>query len=124
MIETLLVLLVLGAMAALALVPWPWLLEAGALVTALGFLLGLPPALVYHLRLRAALKRRDRLPPRWWLEPSRLHRHLEAADRPRVIPWFVAGAVGFVVVVVGCGLVVLGALGSLGATPDALLSHR
>lgn len=121
MIETVLVLLVLGAMASLALVPWPWLLEAGALVTLLGFLVGLPPALVYHLRLRAALQRRGRLPPRWWLEPSRLHRHLEADDRPRVIPWFVAGAVGFAVVMVGCGLVVLGALGSLGGAPGGLL---
>lgn len=119
MIETLLVLTTLGAMAALALVPWPWLLEAGAVVTILGFAVGLPPALVYHLRLRAALQRRGRLVPRWWLEPARLHRHLEGDDRRRVIPWFVAGAAGFVVVVVGCGLIVLGALGSLGGPPPA-----
>jgi hypothetical protein len=117
MIETLLVLLGLGAMAALALLPWPWLLEAGAVLTALGFAVGLPPALVYHLRLRAALLRRGRLVRRWWLEPTRLHRFLETEDRRRVMPWFTAGAAGFVLVVLGCVLVVLAALGSLRGLP-------
>lgn len=117
MIEILVVALALGAMMTLALVPWPWLLEAGALLTALGLLVGLPPALVYHLRLRAALLRQDALARRWWVEPARLHRHLGPADRRRVLPWFVAGAAGFVVVVVGCALVLLGALGSLGGPP-------
>jgi len=113
MLETLIVVLGVGAMLLLVFVPWPWLLQAGALVTALGLALGLPPGLVYHVRLRQALLRRGALPRRWWVEPARYHRELDAEGRGRVLPWFVAGGVGFVVVVLGCGLVLLGALGSL-----------
>ena len=108
-----------AAMAAVALVPWAALVQAGALVAALGLALGVPGGLVYHLRLRAALLRRDALPRRWWVEPVRLHRHLSDAERRRVMPPFTLGAAGFVLTMLGCGLVLLGVLGLLGFGPGS-----
>lgn len=115
--EAALVALAVAAMAAVALVPWTILVQAGALVTALGLALGVPGGVAYHLRLRAALRRRDALPPRWWVEPVRLHRHLSDEERRRVLPPFTLGAAGFVLTMLGCALVLLGVLGLLGFGP-------
>jgi hypothetical protein len=60
---------------------------------------------VYHLRLREAVAP---LPHGWWWTPTAHHGRLDAAGRRRVMPWFVAGAVG-------CGLAIAGAFGFLSA---------
>jgi hypothetical protein len=49
--------------------------------------------LVYHVRLHRALAP---LPAGWWWNPTRLHGQLDDAQRRRVMPWFFAGACGFV----------------------------
>lgn len=112
MIEALLVLGAVLALAALGLlgplVPTAWWLAGGVACTAFGLALGVPTGFWYHVRLRACLRARGELPPRWWLRPVALHGRLRAAERPEVLRWFFAGGVGFVLTLAGCGLVVLG----------------
>lgn len=107
--------LVMGGVLALAalglagpLVPTAWWLAGGAACAALGLALGVPTGLWYHLRLRACLRARGDLPPRWWLRPVSLHGRLRAEERPEVLRWFTAGGLGFVLTLLGCGLVVVG----------------
>lgn len=112
MIEALLVLGTVGTVATVGLLG-PWIpltgwLWAGAACTALGLGLGVPTGLLYHLRLRACLRARGELPPRWWLHPTDLHGRLHDEERDRVLRWFFAGGVGFVFAILGCALVVLG----------------
>lgn len=114
MIETLLVLAGVAALLGLAflapLVPTLGWLAAGAACIALGFAVGLPTAAWYHVRLRRSLAPRGLLPPRWWLRPVALHPHLTPEERPAVLRWFVAGGVGFVLVVIGIALTAVGVL--------------
>lgn len=106
----------LGLLAALAgcagalLVAPDALLLGGFWLTLAGLGFGVPTGLVYHLALRRALRAAGRLPARWWLRPTALHDELPRADRARVLAWCAAGAAGFVVSVLGCVLVALGAL--------------
>jgi hypothetical protein len=110
-------LLVLAGVALLALagfglplLPAESLVAAGAACAALGLLLGLPTGLLYHLRLRAALRARGELPGRWWLRPVALHGRLRSAERRGVLAWFYAGGAGFGLALLGCALVVAGVL--------------
>ena len=48
------------------------------------------------------------MPWRWWVHPVALHSDLRREERERVLPWFFAGGVGFVFVVIGCVVVVAG----------------
>jgi hypothetical protein len=116
MIEAAVFAALVGAMALVAFAPWPLLLEAAALATLLGMLVGLPSGLLYHLRLRAALLQAGALPPRWWLEPVRLHERLEPATLRRVLPSFYVGAAGFLLCALGCVLGALALPGALGLT--------
>jgi len=50
------------------------------------------------------------LPRWWWVRPAALHPRLSAAARPRVMRWFVLGAVGFGLAILGCLLAGVGAL--------------
>jgi hypothetical protein len=111
-IETLLVVLGVAALAGVGLVaplvPPDALMLAGGVVTALGLGAGLPTGLWYHVALYRCLRPRMALPRRWWLDPVALHPLLLESERPRVRAWFVAGGIGFVVVVLGCVLTVFG----------------
>lgn len=81
----------------------------GGLVVSVGFLLlGSIAGGVYHLRLRQVLSVRDALPPRWWIEPTKLHKELTDAERERTMPAFVLGAAAFGLCVLGCGAMVSG----------------
>jgi hypothetical protein len=108
-------LLVIGAVAALAFVGFvaplvassTWLV-LGIGFTALGLAIGVPTGFWYHVRLRACLASRGALPPRWWLRPVSLHPRLLEEERPGVLRWFAIGGAGFVLTVVGCALIVLG----------------
>ena len=91
-----------------AAVPWASLLMAGMLTTAAGLVFGLATGLWYHIALARALVARRALLPRWWLRPVSLHGRLDTAGQRRVMPWFYAGAAGFVVTVVGLALAALG----------------
>ncbi len=84
------------------------LIRSGMGLAALGFLVGIPTAIVYHWRLYDALARCDRLPTRWWLSPTSHHGLIPPADRRQVLAWGAIGGAGFVAVVLGIGLTTLG----------------
>ena len=117
MIEGLLVLGFLLAMvavwAAWTLVPLDALILAGSVIALAGLLFGVPTGLVYHVLLRRSLLRAGSLPPRWWLRPTSLHERIPALDRRRVRAWCVAGAAGFLLTLLGCAVVALGAVRAL-----------
>ena len=94
----------------LPLLPAELVVLAGAGCVGVGLLLGVPTGFWYHVRLRDCLIARGELPPRWWLRPTAHHGRLRPADRPRVMPWFVAGGAGFLITVVGCVVAAAGAL--------------
>jgi hypothetical protein len=76
--------------------------------TAAGLVFGVATGFWYHVALARALAPSNALTPGWWLRPVPLHPRLDAASRRRVMPWFYAGAVGFVVTVVGLVVIALG----------------
>jgi hypothetical protein len=119
MLETALVLgtlLVLGfGSAAWAQLPPDALLLAGFWLIVGGLAFGLPTGAVYHVELRRSLLRAERLPRRWWLHPTSHHRWLPAHDRPRVLAWCRAGALGCAVVFLGCAVAGLGAWKAIAA---------
>ncbi len=90
------------------------LLWGGIGLAAVGFLYGIPAAIVYHWLLYRSLVRCDRLPPRWWLQPTALHDRIPAEDRPRVFVWAGIGGSGFLVIVVGIILTSIGLWRTLG----------
>ena len=96
-----LVVLIVSAVVA-ALVPWTALFAFGVWSTAAGLALGVPTGFWYHVALARSLRP---APPKWWLRPVSLHGRLDSAGRRRVMPWFYAGAVGFMVTVFGLVLV-------------------
>ena len=81
----------------------------GFWTAAAGLAFGVPTGAVYHLALRSALLRAQRLPARWWLNPTALHDELPASVRTRVLAWCYAGAAGFLVTIAGCALVAIAA---------------
>ena len=107
MLELLIAVALMTAVVIAAVVPWSWLLIAGALTTVAGLAFGVTTGLWYHIALARALSAVSALTPRWWLRPVPLHERLDAAGRRNVMPWFYAGAVGFVVTVAGIALIVL-----------------
>lgn len=88
------------------------LLSVGAILTGLGAAFSTLGGLGYHWTLWATLGRRGALPPRWVWRPTSLHASLRASERVRVLPWFVLGATGFVLVVAGGVLVLAAGRGS------------
>jgi hypothetical protein len=99
---------VLGAMAVL--LPLETLIFAGVACIALGSLVGFPAGLYYHLRLYRCLARRGAVPRSFVWHPTRYHPELSPQERRDVLPWFVAGALGFVLIVFGCATMSLGFL--------------
>jgi len=81
------------------------LLYAGACITALGLIIGVAAGVVYHVALFRALSPLGMLRPGWWWQPTNLHVHLSSALRRRVMPWFHAGAAGFLVALSGCAVI-------------------
>lgn len=91
-----------GVIGYLTLVITPqFMLEFGLWLLAAGLLMGVPTGLWYHVVLYRTLAPRAALPPRWWRSPVELHPLLTGTEFRRVKPWFVAGAVGFGLCVVG-----------------------
>ena len=93
-------------------VPWTALLMAGAVTTAVGLVFGVATGFWYHVALARVLSPTRVLPPRWWLRPVELHQWLDTASERRVMPWFYAGAVGFVVTVAGLVLLTMAVVGA------------
>jgi len=105
--EVLLVLVVLALIAlamGVLLVPLKLLaITAGSLV-AVGWLIGLPGGLYYHVALRRELLRVGPLPPRWYWNPVSHHERLDHAALRRLRPRFFVGGMGFLLIVAGCAL--------------------
>jgi hypothetical protein len=75
--------------------------EVGLWMLAGGLLVGIPTGVWYHVVLYRQLAGRTTLPSRWWRSPVELHPLLTPQEFKLVRPWFVAGAIGFVLCVVG-----------------------
>lgn len=91
-------------------VPVEGLLYWGGVLTGVGLLIGVPTGFWYHVALYRTLRPRGPVPARWWLHPVPLHARLEEHERRGVLRWFVAGGLGFCVVVIGFGVTLLGLL--------------
>jgi hypothetical protein len=109
MIETALasgvVLLLLG-IGLVSQLSWDVLLYSGEITSALGLLLGVPPAVVYHVRLWQELKLAKESTRGMIWNPIRFHDRVPWHRQNRFLPWFYAGGAGFVIVVLG--LVLMG----------------
>ncbi len=105
MLELLLVLgalIAVGVIGLITVVVTPEIMvEFGLWVLAAGLLIGLPTGLWYHVVLFRALAPRKALPPRWWRSPVELHPLLTPHEHARMLPWFMLGAVGFGLCLVG-----------------------
>lgn len=87
--------------------PWETLYYNGVWVTALGFAVGVPTGLIYHLRLYQVLHPRGELPRGWYWRPLRFNTCLLPEERRSVMSWCYVGGLGFVVICVG--LLIMGA---------------
>ena len=100
-------LLALFALALLALlVPFQVLAGAALALMAVGFVLGVPTGLYYHLLLRRELRARGPLPKGWYWRPQEHQRALDARAVRRLRPWFIAGGLGFLLIMTGFSLAV------------------
>jgi len=83
---------------------------SGAGAIALGLLAGIPAGIVYHVKLSRALNAAGAAKRGWWWRPASYHARLPEQSLRPLLPWFRAGAAGFLVVVAGCALVFLALL--------------
>jgi len=109
-IELGVVALLLGGLVAvpalLMAVPWDVTFGIGVALVSLGMAIGVPAGALYHLQLFRAVRPTA---PRWWLNPTGLHDRVPDGMRGGVMRWFRIGAVGFVMAIVGCAMVAVGA---------------
>ncbi len=105
MLEVLLVLMTVAVIALTGLltvvVTPPLMVEFGLWVLAAGLLIGIPSGWWYHVVLYRTLAANRPVPSHWWRNPVDLHPLLTPNEYHRIRPWFVAGAVGFVLCVFG-----------------------
>jgi hypothetical protein len=88
--------------------PWTTLVFAGAALIGLGFVLGIPTGVYYHVALYQRLAPRGALPARWYWSPVRYHALLRDEERASVLLWFYLGAAGFAMIVLGGVIMALG----------------
>ena len=108
MVEFLAVIGVLLILSLLSLVAPYSLLVLGIGLAVTGLVFGSAAGFVYHWHLRAALLLLGPPPRAWWLSPVRHHDKIDRARLIRLRPWFIAGAIGFVVSIAGCVLAIGG----------------
>ena len=110
MIELGIVALVVGGLvgvpALFTAVPWDVTFGLGVGLVALGMGIGVPAGALYHVQLFRAVRPTT---ARWWLHPTGLHGQVPEGMRGGVMRWFRVGAVGFVLAIVGCAMVAVGA---------------
>jgi len=111
MIETLITIGIVALFSVLA-----WAVNAGAetmiwggiAIVGVGFVYGIPTAIVYHWMLYRSLVRAERLPDRWWLAPTSHHGLIPTEDRAGVFLWGAIGGTGFLVIVLGILITAVG----------------
>lgn len=96
-----------GAALMVAVLPPLTLLWTAAALTALGSVLGVPGGIFYHWRLYRELRRLGPVPKGWLWHPTRHHDALDEHALTRMRPWFLLGALGFLVMMLGAGLATL-----------------
>lgn len=89
-------------------------LMVGLTLVAAGALGSVVMGIFYHFTLWRTLGPRSKLPPGWYWSPSSYHGSLTADERLRVLPWFYAGALGFIMVVIGAATVLMAVRGAHG----------
>ena len=73
----------------------------GVAISTIGFVYGIPSAIIYHWLFYRSLVRVDRLPDRWWISPTSHHGLLPRDERRGVYVWGAIGGTGFLVIVLG-----------------------
>jgi hypothetical protein len=101
-------LVLFGTMALL--LPLEILVLAGVVCIAAGFMLGVPAGTYYHVKLYRALAAHGGVPRGFFWHPTRYHASVPPNEWRNIVPWFAAGAIGFVLILVGCAIVMLGML--------------
>jgi hypothetical protein len=86
------------------------ILVVGAACIAVGLFVGVPAGTYYHLRLYRCVAARGPVPRRFWFQPTQYHADLEPAEWRGIVPWFLLGGAGFMLVGVGCLVVMVGVL--------------
>ncbi len=104
------ILLLVGAAAAIELVPWPVLLELGNQIMLTSAAVGVPLELIYFAGLGAALRYSGERPRGWYWRSFDHHHLLTPRQRGLVLPFFYLGALSFVAIVLGIAITVLGML--------------
>lgn len=75
-----------------------------------GFVVGVAAGVYYHLALYHCLAKRGPVSWAFLWNPTRYHTLLSPEELRRVMPWFVIGAGGFGLILVGSALLMLGLL--------------
>ena len=101
-------LLVLGIMTVV--LPLEMLVVIGTACVATGLLLGVPAGAYYHVRLYRCLAARGEVPRDFFWHPTRYHAAIPPAESRAFMPWFMLGAAGFGLIMLGCSIVMLGVL--------------
>lgn len=105
------ILFLMGALAAIPTVPWSTLLTVGLWTCAVGLLVGVPTAILYHFMLYRVLNPLGRLEKGWYWNAVKVNKQIPEPDWMRVMLWCYLGALGFVIVVLGI-VIVVAALGA------------
>lgn len=100
-------LLLVGLALTATFVPLSALASFSLALMAFGFVVGLPAGLGYHIVLRRELLRVGPLPRGWYWNPQTHHASLDGQAVGRLRPWFVVGAGGFLLIIVGFALAAL-----------------
>src|SRR5437773_12232665 len=82
----------------------------GLFMLAAGLAEGIPTGFRYHVVLRRILIERGKLPPKWWIHPTRHHAQLSPDEHRRIRPWFVLGGVGNAIAPAGGLAAIVGVL--------------
>ena len=94
--------------------PWEALYRAGIWLTLIGFVVGVPTGLVYHVRLYQALHPRGELSRGWYWSPIQYNRRLQPEERRSVMSWCYLGGAGFAVICLGLLTMVAGIATAVG----------
>lgn len=100
-------LLLFGAIGAVQAIPWSTLLEFGYTLMLEAAWIGIPAELLYFAALALCLHLNGAPPSGWYWRSFEHHDRLSAAQRLWVLPVFYLGALSFLAIVLGIGVVLL-----------------